>query len=250
MKKITLNYIVDIIMFILMMALIGIGFLMKYILVTGQERWVKYGRNVDETLMGLDRHGWGRIHLIIGLILVGVLILHLILHWKSITRFFVSTFGNRALRISFVSALISVTLLLLILPFLVKTEVTAFETGHGHRYRNDPPVDHVKSDSIIPEEKVSSGIKPHRVSAKGLAEEAPHQQQREEREALKAEIEVRGYMTLREISGLYNVQCDQIKERIGIPLSTSDHQQLGQLRRLYGFTMSDVRDAIHAEQQE
>ncbi len=96
MKKNTLNYIVDIFMFILMMAIIGIGFLMKFALISGQEKWIKYGRNVEETFLGLDRHGWGKVHLIIGLILFGVLILHLILHWGSITRFFKNTFANSA----------------------------------------------------------------------------------------------------------------------------------------------------------
>ena len=37
MKKNTLNYIVDIFLFLLMMAIIGIGFLMKFVLTTGQE---------------------------------------------------------------------------------------------------------------------------------------------------------------------------------------------------------------------
>ena len=250
MNKNNLNYITDSIMFILMMAVIGIGLLMKFILVTGQERWIKYGRNVEETFMGLDRHGWGRIHLIIGLILCGMLILHLVLHWKSITRFFAKTFEKRALRISLVMALLLVSVLLLVFPFVVTTEVTALETGYGHQYRHDPPVNQV----TFPGASSRDIIAPNAESVGRPETEPPmeedHQQKRQEREALKAEIEVKGYMTLREVSGLYHVQADRIKERLGILLNTPDNDRLRQLRQQYGLTMSDVRDAIHAERRK
>lgn len=257
MKKNTLNYIIDIIMFILMMTLIGIGFLMKYILITGQERWIKYGRNVEETFLGLDRHGWGKVHLIIGLTLFAVLVLHLILHWKSITRFFKNAFANRALRISFVTILLLVSAGLVIFPFFVKTELAELETGYGRLYRertvtNREPSVANRDASLkdVSQDTTAPGVKPESmVQDKPVAEE-DHQLKRLQREALKVEIDVQGYMTLREVSTRYNVSADQIKESIGIPLGTSNNERLGQLRRRYGFTMSDVREAIEKEQQK
>ena len=250
MKKNTLNYIIDIFMFILMMAIIGIGFLMKFILITGQERWIRYGRNVDETLLGLDRHEWGKIHLIIGLILFAVLILHLILHWRSITKFFKNGLANRVLRISFVSVLLLVGVLLIIFPFIVNIEIAELETGYGRIYRRDPHINPDTSFGISSDDIISPDVKPDRIPESEPGEEEVHHQIRVQRKELKAEIEVKGYMTLREVSIKYNVQADKIKERIGIPLSTSNNERWGRLRQRYGFTMSDVVEAIDAERQK
>ena len=249
MKKNTLNYIVDIFMFLLMMAIIGIGFLMKFVLITGQEKWIKYGRNVEESFLGVDRHGWGKIHLIIGLILFAVLILHLILHWRSITRFFQNAFAERALRISLVIVLLLAGVLLVVFPFLVNPKVTAQEAGYGqlHRegrltYPDSSPV--ISSDDII-----TKDVMPDKIHESESIVDEVHNKKRIQREELKAEIEVKGYMTLREVSGKYNIQADQIKKRIGIPLSTSNNEKLGRLRQRYGFTMNDVMEAIDAERQ-
>ena len=83
-----LNFTISALMFLVMMAMAGLGFLMKYVLIPGKDRWVKYGRNVDLTLFGLDRHQWGSIHLYLGLTLLGLLALHIILHWHQIVGLF------------------------------------------------------------------------------------------------------------------------------------------------------------------
>ena len=67
------------------------------------------------------------------------------------------------------------------------------------------------------------------------------------RQELKTKIEVKGYMTLREVSEKYDVQAEIIKEKLNIPGSISNNERLGRLRQIYGFTMSDVRDAIYGE---
>jgi hypothetical protein len=67
--KSRINFLIDVVMFLMMMAIAGIGFLMKYVLVPGSERWEKYGSNVDLFLWGWDRHQWGALHLILGYIL-------------------------------------------------------------------------------------------------------------------------------------------------------------------------------------
>ena len=65
-----------------MSVIIGTGFLIKYTLISGQERWDVYGRKVELYLLGLDRHQWGMIHLILGFVLMGLLIAHIVFHWK------------------------------------------------------------------------------------------------------------------------------------------------------------------------
>ncbi|MDD2549271.1 MAG: hypothetical protein PHD00_04150, partial [Bacteroidales bacterium] len=58
-----INLVVDIILFLLLMGMAGIGFLIKYTLLSGEKRNLLYGKNVNLELLGLDRHQWGTIHL-------------------------------------------------------------------------------------------------------------------------------------------------------------------------------------------
>ncbi len=51
-----LNLIIDVFMFLLMMAIGGIGFLIKFILIPGSARWIRYGENVELYFWGMDRH--------------------------------------------------------------------------------------------------------------------------------------------------------------------------------------------------
>lgn len=125
------NLLINALMFLVLMAMAGIGFLMKYVLLPGKERWVKYGRNLDLTLFGLDRHQWGGIHLYLGFLLLGLLTVHIILHWKQIVglcRRFGATEGGRTLAI-LVFVLLAV--LLIYFPFLVTPEVLELGRGGG-----------------------------------------------------------------------------------------------------------------------
>ena len=90
MKKSKWNLIIDAIMLIVMMALIGIGLLNKYILLTGQKKWDKFGNNYEFSWLGLDRQGWNDIHFILGLVLFALLVLHILLHWKMIINIYKS----------------------------------------------------------------------------------------------------------------------------------------------------------------
>ncbi len=85
-RKPILNFIINASMTLCMSAIIGIGFLIKYTLISGQERWDVYGRNVELYLFGMDRHQWGMLHLILAFVLLGLLLLHIVFHWKIITN--------------------------------------------------------------------------------------------------------------------------------------------------------------------
>ena len=120
MKQLKLNLLIDAIMLILIVSIIGIGLLVKYILLSGKEKWDRFGGNFDFTLLGLDRHDWGQLHFVLGLILIGLLLLHLILHGKQIIGIFKKTFKNKIIRIVLAFTLLIITCGLIILPFLIK----------------------------------------------------------------------------------------------------------------------------------
>lgn len=131
MDKSKLNFIIEAIMFLLLMAMAGIGLLMKYVLIPGRERWVKYGRNVELYFFGLDRHEWGTIHLYLGFILLGVLTFHIILHWHMVVGLFRRTLATPRTRTIVLWIFLFTSLILIYFPFLITPEVEDIGRGRG-----------------------------------------------------------------------------------------------------------------------
>lgn len=102
------NTVIDIVMFVVMVALAVIGFLIRYTLISGTERWDKFGRNLDMIFLGLDRHEWGDIHLILGIFLAVLLVLHIVFHRKQIVCMFKKLFLKK-------KAMVAVTFFLMML---------------------------------------------------------------------------------------------------------------------------------------
>ena len=121
--KSKLNLCIDIILLFLLMAMAGIGFLIKYVLLPGSERNQRYGSGVDLEFLGLTRHEWGTIHLVISIFFLVFIILHVILHWKMIVRIFKRMIPRKSLFVITASAIGAVSILLLILPLFVKPVV-------------------------------------------------------------------------------------------------------------------------------
>lgn len=136
MDKPRLNFVIDAVMFVLLMAIAGLGLLMKFVLIPGRERWAKYGRNVELSLFGLDRHDWGAIHFYLALILLGVLILHLILHWTMIVGLFHRLITTSRTRTVVLFIFLLISLLLLYFPFLITPKVEDAGRGRGRGWRH------------------------------------------------------------------------------------------------------------------
>lgn len=123
MKKSTLNFIIDIIMLIVMSAVVGIGFIVKYVLIPGNQRWIVYGENVELHLLGMDRHEWGNIHLILGFVLIALLALHIIFHWKLIVSLYNRIFKSKGIYKILTIIFLTVCALFLLAPFFTTPEV-------------------------------------------------------------------------------------------------------------------------------
>ena len=57
-------------------------------------------------------------------------------------------------------------------------------------------------------------------------------------------IEIKGFMTLAEVSKKYNVPTHCLKTHLEILESVSDEQELGELGETFGFKMSEVEKVI------
>ena len=134
MNKANLNFVIDALMFLCMTAIAGLGFLMKYVLLPGRESTIKYGRRVDLSLLGLDRHDWGAIHLYLGFLLLALLVLHIVLHWNMIPGLFARLVAPSRQRWQIAFVYVLLTAALLLFPFLISPEVKDAGAGQGGRY--------------------------------------------------------------------------------------------------------------------
>ncbi|MGQ1910028.1 DUF4405 domain-containing protein [Marinifilum sp. RC60d5] len=132
MKNFKLNFIIDILSFLCLSFIIGTGFLIKYILITGQETWLKYGENIRLEFLGLDRHEWGYIHLIAGFVMIVLMVLHILYHWQLIKSMFKKIIGISFIKGLSAIAFIFLCLILIFGSFLVNPDVTNNRKGERH----------------------------------------------------------------------------------------------------------------------
>ena len=135
MKKSKLNLVIDTLMLLCVSASVGIGLLIKFVLVPGYQRWRIYGRNVNLFLWGFDRHQWGTIHLMIGLTFLALLVLHIVLHWDMILGIYRRLIPNPLARRISVLILVCIMTLLFGFACLVKPEVQEQGQGKGRIWR-------------------------------------------------------------------------------------------------------------------
>ena len=129
----TLNLVIDAVMFLGLAFIAGIGFLMKYTLPPGREKILKYGENAQLYFLGLDRHQWGSIHLIAAYVMLGLLVLHIALHWKTIVGLVRNAVPLPLLR----STLTAILVLLGAVCFTFAFFVAPTRTDHGdYLFRN------------------------------------------------------------------------------------------------------------------
>lgn len=237
MKKAKLNLIIDIIMLIVMMALIGVGLLNKYVLLTGQQKWEKYGENLEFYLWEFDRHNWNYIHFILGLILFGLLVLHIWFHWKLILNISKNLIRNKKTRVFAGIVLIFVSLLFFAFPAFVEPEIGDMANkGEWHSRE----VSNSNDNEIIID---SNQVQVHSLQQHEGLNKDRHRD-------IPSNIDVVGSMTLLEVARKYDVPADHIKSKLKISLSTSDNERLGRLKKTYRFTMNDVEGIIYKYQKK
>lgn len=90
MKKVWINFWVDLAMFVSMIGIAGIGAILQWVLPPGSGgggygfgRGAGYGREIL-TVLGMTRHDWGDVHFWLGVVFLLLLLVHIVLHWKWI----------------------------------------------------------------------------------------------------------------------------------------------------------------------
>ncbi|MBN2411354.1 DUF4405 domain-containing protein [candidate division KSB1 bacterium] len=256
-NKTKINFIIDVLLLLIMSAIAGIGFLIKYVLLTGEQKWIKFGANIDQTLFGLDRHGWGYIHLVLGFICIGLLILHIIFHWKMIVCMFGHLLKPSTWRNAVSTIFLLICLVLIFIPLFLTPKNIGIESGHGHFHRslqNTAPDENIgfpHGQRRGNQERINSVQST--ITEKAIRNEHSDNEttdtpiesgQQEHYKLGNKTLNIRGYMTLKEISNTYNVPVSNLKKELGIGDNESENTRLGVLRKQYNFQMSQIEKII------
>ncbi len=102
-RQSTVNFTIDLAAFLSLLGLVFTGYIMKYVLPPGSGggygRGFRGGRGVAESseqirqLWSLGRHDWGDIHFYLAVVFVGLMVIHIILHWTWIKCYVKSFFS-------------------------------------------------------------------------------------------------------------------------------------------------------------
>lgn len=130
-KMSLLGLVIDCLMMLQMGALVGIGLVVKFVLVPGYERNVIYGRGAQLYALGLDRHEWGTVHMWIGVSLVVVLAVHIVLHWNRILGLLRGVSGSAGVRVAIAIGVLLLAAALASFPLWVAPEVETGKAGEG-----------------------------------------------------------------------------------------------------------------------
>ncbi len=132
MKKWQINFVIDALLFLILAFMVGQGFLVKYVLLPGAESIERFGVNYQFHWLGLDRHQWGTIHLILGISFVVLVVVHIFLHWKVVKNMLCCLIPKKNLRVGIVIAF----LLFSLIGLLFWTAANPARTTIGGRGRN------------------------------------------------------------------------------------------------------------------
>ena len=258
-SKSNINFIIDALMLLVMCGKIGIGLMIKYVLITGQQKWEKFGANLEQRILGIDRHEWGSIHLYLGFVFLVLFAFHIVLHWNMIGCMYRRLINSLSVRKAFAVPFLSVCFIIIIIPFALKPELKPLEQGFGHfgqksilqqKDSDEPATDAIKGHvsaanstdrykaTLIPPDDAASAKKQSALQKTefGHDNERHHESERT--------LNIRGYMTIAELCDAHNIPSDFLKEKLRLPAEIFDDTRLSILRRRYSIRMSDIEKAI------
>ena len=248
LNKSKINLIIDIIMFINLMILAGVGFLIKYVLLPGFERNEKYGRDVELYFLGVDRHQWGTIHLIISFALLFLLLWHIVLHWKMIKSIYKKLIPGKKLRNILGYSFIAISLIFAVVPFFIYPEIGE-PVLHYRNSLNRQGNNQIYESNNKQIEESDNHQKPNDSHIRPIQNNNYKRQQnnkgRYQMNSGRAQstIDVDGSMTINEVSEKYNIPAKDIARQINVPANYVN-ERLGRLKRQYGFDMDELRKYI------
>ncbi len=227
MKRSILNFILDGVSLVVMLSLIGTGLVMRFVLPPGTGGLQR--GEPHKLLWGLGRHDWGAVHFWLAAAILVLMIIHVALHWTWICNL-VRQLVRRPPPADVAGwhwqrNLYGIGTLLVVLGLIAGFLAIAFAAAEdrpgvpGHRRAPGAPAHRRTPDLGQPAEPRAD-------------------------DHARSGAWIQGWMTLSQASQTSGVPVEYIIEKLGLPADTPADEQLGRLRRRYGFQMEDVRRVI------
>jgi hypothetical protein len=223
--KSKINLIIDVIMLIVMSVIAGLGLLIKYVLVPGFKRNEIYGKDIELFYLGYDRHWWGNVHYILSIILVSLVVLHIILHWKMIVGIFKKMVKIKSVRYIIGVFILVISIFLIGSTLFIKPQITEEISNHNKEV-----------EIQAPDSKMVERIEIQTNNKELSLKESKHEHNNEEN--------IKGSMTLNDIAEQNNISPEALKQQLNIPTSVSNNSKTGRLKREYHFEMDELREAV------
>jgi len=238
-----LNLLIDALLFTSLAALAGIGWLIKFTLPPGRDRILKYGENREFFFLGWDRHQWGTIHLVVALVMLGLLVLHLVFHWKVILGLARNAVPSRSLRLALTGGLILTCAVLFMAAFVVqpeKSETDDFLYRNARSSLREPGFASNPPDEARPTETKAGGKLPDKVIGESPTEAG---KEKDHRPGTGTAL-LTAQITLNDSAAALGISPSEAKLRLGLPDDYPGTETLGRLRRTRGLTMIQIRDLL------
>jgi len=198
MKRNIINICVDLVSFLVMLGLIWTGFLIHYVLPLGTG-----GRHSEPllTLWGLGRHDYGNIHFYLALILIGLMVIHVWLHWSWICTIVNKLVGKESTGSNHRTTY-GIVLFAIIVVFISMTQFWA-----KSQIKSTTSV--IKTDAIGGKDQIYSNIS--------------------------------GQITLAQAAEIGEIPVERLILKLQLPADVDVDERLGRLKRQYSFEIEDVR---------
>lgn len=238
MKKKYINLVVDAIAYAAFVFLVTTGLLMRYTLPPGSGH--------RATLWGLNRHAWGDVHFWVSIGFLGVLLIHLFLHWRWIFAVISGkprlASGSRFL----LGATAAIGIILIGLsPFFSDVESS---NGVNHLFRRNQFRIDDYDRQVQRQDPHQIAQRPRKKKYKNFNSSNAHpmidESMKYNEGQKKDSMNIAGYMTLGEIENLSGIPATYILSELKLPPDTPTNEKLGRLKRQYNFEVADVRQAI------
>lgn len=246
MRRNTLNFILDALTLLGVMALVTSGFLMRWVLPPGSRG------GGGKSLWGWGRHDIGDAHFYIATGLVLLLVLHVALHWTwvcGIVGLWARRKGEEIRRIrpltrNLTGAAFLTVIVVGVGGFLMGARSNVEAGGLGPT--SDGRRASVESDGICSEEQriLCGEIEKPGASASPVQRPVQTRNGSARGSTTIAGFEIRGSTTLGEAADMAGVSVEELRSRLNLPKCATTDERLADLRSEHGFSMSDVRIAI------
>ncbi len=206
------NYLVDLVALLLLLGLVVTGLVIGLVLPAGSGG---RGGGGGLELWGWGRHDWGDLHAWLSAFLGGVVLLHLVLHWRWVCKQTPRLLGLRPAAAGAQQArsarIVGCGLLAVLVLGLVAFVGLA-------------------RDNVV---AAAGRVRP-RAPRAAIGEEP----------AGGARRELHGAMTLGQAARASGLALAEVKSRLGLPAATAAAERLGRLRRRLGVSMHQLRQAL------